>query len=64
MRLESINRQIKLLLLQQIVKDKRLDLLPVMIVWHLYEVRAMRKAINETLEQLGLRTFSDSKRKR
>lgn len=63
-RLESINRQIKLLLLQQIVKKKRLDLVPVMLIWYSHEVRAMRKAINETLEQLGLPTFPELKRKR
>ncbi len=53
-RLETINREIKFLLLEAIVERGRRDLAPVLQAWFPHEVRAVRTEINRTLQDLGL----------
>ncbi|MDH4209370.1 MAG: RQC-minor-1 family DNA-binding protein [Anaerolineae bacterium] len=54
-RLETIDRDIKLMLLEAIEERERCDLVPVLRAWFPHEVRAVRKAINHTLQSLGQR---------
>jgi len=53
-RLETINRDIKFLLLETIEARERRDLAPVLRAWFPHETRAVRTAINHTLQTLGL----------
>lgn len=55
-RLETINRQIKLQLLDRIVRDQRTDLRPILEAWRLPEVRKMRAAIGHALDELARAT--------
>jgi hypothetical protein len=57
--LEEIHRDIKFHLLTTIVKNKRQDLVPVLQAWFPHEVRKLRAAINDALEQLGHERLSD-----
>ncbi len=52
--LEHIHREIKLRVLECIAQDKAIHLAPALQVWFVHEVRAVRQAINATLQQLGL----------
>jgi len=52
-RLETINREIKFMLLEAISERDRRDLAPVLQAWFPYEVRAVRTDINHTLQSLG-----------
>ncbi len=56
-RLETINRDIKFLLLDAIGERKRRDLAGVLRAWFPHEVRAVRKGINHALQVLGERTL-------
>lgn len=51
-RLETIHREIKLMLLSAIVERQRADLRPVLHAWLPHEVRKMRQAIDRTLREL------------
>jgi len=63
-RLETINRDIKFMLLDAIRERERRDLAPVLRAWFPHEVRAVRKAINGTLQNLGQRTLPHPSRNR
>jgi hypothetical protein len=52
-RLETIHREIKFMVLEHIAEEQRLDLLPVLRAWFPHEIRAVRTAINRTLQALG-----------
>jgi len=52
-RLETINRDIKFMLLEAIEEQSRRDLVPVLHAWFPHEVRALRTAINHALQGLG-----------
>jgi hypothetical protein len=52
-RLETINRDVKFMLLDAIGERGRRDLSPVLRAWFPHEVRAVRTAINHTLQSLG-----------
>ncbi|MBN1935631.1 MAG: hypothetical protein JW934_13265 [Anaerolineae bacterium] len=52
-RLEHIHREIKLGALETIVQAQQTALSPVLRAWFPHEVRAVRQAINHTLETLG-----------
>lgn len=54
-RLETINRQIKEMTLDRIAEQGRRDLEPLLRAWFPHEVRAVRTAINRTLQGVGLR---------
>lgn len=56
-RLETIQRDIKFMLLEAIRERDRPDLAPVLRAWFPHEVRAVRKAINRTLQSLGQRAL-------
>jgi hypothetical protein len=51
-RLETIQRDIKFMLLEAIEERERRDLVPVLRAWFPHEVRAVRTAINHTLQSL------------
>ena len=53
--LEHINREIKHMLLDEIERQRRRDLAPVLRSWFDHEVRKVRTAINHTLQALGER---------
>ncbi len=57
-RLETINREIKFMLLEAIGEGQRRDLVPVLRAWFPHEVRAVRTAINRTLQSLGQRALT------
>jgi hypothetical protein len=59
-RLETIQRDIKFMLLEAIEERERRDLAPVLRAWFPHEVRAVRKAINHTLQSLGQRGMAHS----
>jgi hypothetical protein len=61
-RLETINRDIKFLLLEAIEEQERPDLAPILRAWFPHEVRAVRRAINHALQELGLRALEHPKR--
>ncbi len=61
-RLETINREIKFLLLEAVEERGRRDLAPVLRAWFPHEVRAVRTAINHTLQGLGEGTLPHPKR--
>ena len=52
-RLETINREIKFLLLEEIAHREATNLVPVLRAWFPHEIRAVRKVINRTLQALG-----------
>jgi superfamily II DNA helicase RecQ len=54
-RLETINREIKFLVLDKIAEEARADLVPLLRAWFPHEIRAVRTAINRTLQALGQR---------
>jgi superfamily II DNA helicase RecQ len=56
-RLETIHRDTKFMLLEAIRERDRRDLAPVLRAWFPHEVRAVRKAINRTLQSLGQRAL-------
>jgi len=56
-RLETINRDIKFMLLEAISERDRRDLSPVLRAWFPHEVKAVRKAVNRTLQSLGLQAL-------
>ena len=56
-RLETINRDIKFMLLEVLSERNRRDLAPVLRAWFPHEVKAVRTAINRALQILGLRTL-------
>ncbi|HQM14896.1 MAG: hypothetical protein GYA30_12385 [Chloroflexi bacterium] len=60
-RLEHIHREIKLRVLETIAHEQRVELAPVLRAWFPHEVRAVREAINHTLQALGQRTLSHPK---
>ena len=62
-RLETINREIKFMLLEAISEQGQRDLAPVLRAWFPHEVRAVRKAINHTLRSLGQRALPHPDRK-
>ena len=53
-RLETIHRDIKFMLLEAVSERGRRDLAAVLRAWFPHEVRVVRKAINHTLQSLGL----------
>ncbi len=55
--LKTTNRDIKFMLLEAIGEQGRRDLSPVLRAWFPHEVKAVRKAINHTLQGLGQRTL-------
>lgn len=61
-RLETIDRDIKFMLLEAIEERERRDLAPVLRAWFPHEVRAVRKAINHTLQSLGQRGLAHPSR--
>ncbi len=63
-RLETIHREIKLMLLAAIRDQERHDLVPVLRAWFPHEVRAVRKAINRTLQDLGYQPLLHPRSKR
>ena len=62
-RLKTINRDIKFMLLNDISERDRRDLSPVLRAWFPHEVRAVRKAINHTLQRLGQRALPHLERR-
>lgn len=56
-RLETINRDIKFMLMEAISQRGRRDLIPVLRAWFPHEVRAVRTTINHTLQSLGQRAL-------
>jgi hypothetical protein len=56
-RLETINRDIKFMLLEAIGERDRRDLAPVLRAWFPHEVQAVRTAINRALQSLGQRAL-------
>jgi hypothetical protein len=56
-RLETIHPDVKFMLLEAIGEQGRRDLVPVLRAWFPNEVRAVRKAINRTLQSLGQRAL-------
>jgi hypothetical protein len=52
-RLETIHRDIKFMLLDEIARQRMVHLTPVLHSWFLYEVRAVRTAINQALQTMG-----------
>jgi hypothetical protein len=52
-RLEHIHRDIKFMLLDEVAEQKLIRLAPVLRAWFRHEVRAVRTAINRTLQALG-----------
>jgi hypothetical protein len=60
-RLETINRDIKFMLLEAIGERDRRDLAPVLRAWFPHEVRAVRTAINHALQGLGQRALPHPK---
>lgn len=56
-RLEHINREIKHMVLEEIEREKRDDLAPILRRWFRCEVRKVRTAINHTLQRLGQSTL-------
>jgi hypothetical protein len=56
--LEHINREIKHMVLDEIERQGRRDLAPVLRAWFGQEVRKVRTAINRTLQALGERPLS------
>lgn len=63
-RMETIDREIKLMLLEAIGERRRRDLGTVLRAWFPHEVRAVRTAINRALQDLGLREMTRPKRGR
>ena len=61
-RMETIDREIKLLLLEVIHEGEQRDLTPVLHAWFPHEVREVRTAINRTLGALGQRTLPHPRR--
>ena len=57
-RLETINRDIKFMLLDAIGERGRRDLAEVLRAWFPHEIRAVRTAINRTLQGLGERALA------
>ncbi|MEA3340297.1 MAG: RQC-minor-1 family DNA-binding protein [Chloroflexota bacterium] len=62
-RLETINREIKLMLLEAIEEQARRELTPVLRAWFPHEVRAVRKRINRVVQGLGERTLRHPRRR-
>ena len=62
-RLETINRDIKLMLLDAIAERDLRHLAPVLRAWFPHEIRAVRTAINHTLQRLGQRPLPHPSRK-
>ena len=62
-RLETIERDIKFMLLEAIEERDRCDLAPVLRAWFPHEIRAVRTAINRTLQSLGQRTLPHPERR-
>jgi len=62
-RLETINRDIKFMLLDEIVRQKMVRMAPVLRAWFPHEVRAVRTAINHTLQALGQPPLAHPQRK-
>jgi hypothetical protein len=60
-RLEPIDRDVKFMLLEAIGERDRRDLAPVLRAWFPHEVRAVRTAINRTLQSLGQRSLPHPK---
>ena len=54
-RLEHIHREIKSMVLDEIAGQKMVHVAPVLRAWSQHEVRAVRTAINRTLQALGQR---------
>jgi hypothetical protein len=52
-RLETIHRDIKFMLLDEIAQAQRVALVPILHTWFPHEIRAVRTAINRTLQALG-----------
>jgi hypothetical protein len=63
-RMETIDREIKLMLLDAIGERGLRDLGPVLRAWFPHEVRAVRTAINRALQDLGLGALPHPKRGR
>jgi hypothetical protein len=61
-RLETINRDIKFMLLDAIGEQGRRDLAPVLRAWFPREIRAVRTAINHTLTSLGQQALPHPRR--
>ncbi|HRQ42428.1 MAG TPA: RQC domain-containing protein [Chloroflexota bacterium] len=57
-RLETINHEIKYLLLERLCDPPQPELAPVLYAWFPHEVRKVRAAINHTLQRWGLRPLS------
>jgi hypothetical protein len=62
-RLESINRQIKFMLLDEIARRGAARFTAILRAWFPHEVRAVRTAINHTLQALGQQTMAHPRRK-
>jgi hypothetical protein len=62
--LEMINRDIKFMLLDAIGERERRDLAGVLRAWFPHEIRAVRTAINRTLQGLGERGLAHPGRSR
>ena len=54
-RMKTIEREIKLMLLDAIRERGRRDLVPVLRAWFPHEIRAVRSAINHALQSVGER---------
>lgn len=62
-RLETINREIKEMVLDAIAEQGRRDLEPLLRAWFPHEVRSVRSSINRTLQGLGLRPIPHARAK-
>lgn len=60
-RLEHIHREIKFMLLDEIAEQGVAHLAPVLYAWFPHEIRAVRTAINRTLQTLGQRPLPHPK---
>jgi hypothetical protein len=63
-RMETINREIKFLLLEAIEGRQRRDLAEVLRTWFPHEIQAVRQAINHALQEMGMPALPHPKRTR
>jgi len=62
-RLETINREIKFMLLDEIARRGDARFVAILRAWFPHEIRAVRKAINHTLQALGQQPMAHPRRK-
>jgi len=62
-RLETINREIKFMLLDEIARRGDARFVVILRAWFPHEIRAVRKAINRTLQALGQQPLTHPRQK-